>query len=138
MVGRAEFAYFIAIMAKSLNMMNDKLFSVLIWALLYATILAPLVFRYVLKQYMAKMENEGKADGEISKVVSQSTINDSGHLPDFEQEKEDEARAALGDIGKQLAEKERMLAEKVELLASLDAQIAQRKEQEADAKISGI
>jgi len=53
MVGRAEFAYFIAIMAKSLKMMPDKLFAILIWALIYATIFAPLIFRNVLARYMA-------------------------------------------------------------------------------------
>merc|ERR1712137_449481 len=53
MVGRAEFAYFIAIMAKSLKMMDDTLFAILIWSLLYATILAPLIFRRVLMRYQA-------------------------------------------------------------------------------------
>merc|ERR1719507_2456444 len=52
MVGRAEFAYFIAIMAKSLKMLDDALFAILIWSLVYATIFAPLVFRFVLKSYM--------------------------------------------------------------------------------------
>ncbi|CAE8582489.1 unnamed protein product [Polarella glacialis] len=52
MVGRAEFAYFIAIMSKSLNMMEDKLFAILVWALIYATIFAPLIFRKVLANYL--------------------------------------------------------------------------------------
>jgi len=59
MVGRAEFAYFIAINAKSLKMMEDKLFAILIWALIYATIFAPLIFRSVLKRYMLNLETEG-------------------------------------------------------------------------------
>merc|ERR1719195_1795753 len=59
MVGRAEFAYFIGIMAKSLKMIPDDLFAILIWALVYATIFAPLIFRIVLKKYVEReRENE--------------------------------------------------------------------------------
>merc|ERR1719401_321520 len=52
MVGRAEFAYLIAQMDLAGGMMNDELFSQLIWALLWATIFAPLIFRYVLQKYI--------------------------------------------------------------------------------------
>merc|ERR1712150_147435 len=52
MVGRAEFAYLIAQMAAAGNMIDAKTFSICIWALLYATILAPFVFTYVLKRYI--------------------------------------------------------------------------------------
>lgn len=76
MVGRAEFAYFIAIMAKSLKMVDDKLFAILIWSLIYATIFAPLIFRKVLLRFM---ENEDKAPPTLS-------THASGHLPDFEAE----------------------------------------------------
>merc|ERR1712139_254835 len=58
MVGRAEFAYFIAILAKSLKLMDEELFAILVWALIYATIFAPLIFRYVLTGYMAKLNPE--------------------------------------------------------------------------------
>merc|ERR1719410_486269 len=51
MVGRAEFAYLIAQMAAAGNMMDDKTFSIVIWALLYATIFAPFIFRKVLDKY---------------------------------------------------------------------------------------
>merc|ERR1712190_682493 len=74
MVGRAEFAYFIAIMAKSLKMVDDKLFAILIWSLIYATIFAPLIFRKVL---MAFMEREGKPMPRLEHRAS-------GHLPDLE------------------------------------------------------
>merc|ERR1740139_1171143 len=64
MVGRAEFAYLIAQMAAAGNMIDGKTFSICIWALLYATILAPFVFRVVLNKYI-KCEgiqiNEGDA-----------------------------------------------------------------------------
>lgn len=52
MVGRAEFAYLIAQMAAASSMIDEKTFSICIWALLYATILAPLVFRSVLTRYV--------------------------------------------------------------------------------------
>lgn len=52
MVGRAEFAYLIAQMAAAANMIDEKTFSICIWALLYATIFAPFVFRYVLNKYV--------------------------------------------------------------------------------------
>jgi len=56
MVGRAEFAYLIAEMAKSAGIMEEKVFAICIWALLYATIMAPLVFRRVLASYVKKRE----------------------------------------------------------------------------------
>jgi len=53
MVGRAEFAYLIAQMALAGGMMDAVTFSMVIWALLYATIFAPFVFRYLLNKYVA-------------------------------------------------------------------------------------
>jgi Kef-type K+ transport system membrane component KefB len=53
MVGRAEFAYLIAQMAAASNMMTQKTFAVVIWSLLWATVWAPLVFRWVLKRFVA-------------------------------------------------------------------------------------
>jgi len=61
MVGRAEFAYLIAESALSNNIMTEKVFSVCIWALLYATIFAPFIFRYVLQNY-AEMERDTDSD----------------------------------------------------------------------------
>merc|ERR1712137_277643 len=54
MVGRAEFAYLIAQMAAAANMIDSETFSIVIWALLYATIFAPFVFRKVLDKYVVK------------------------------------------------------------------------------------
>jgi len=52
MVGRAEFAYLIAQMAAAAGMIDEATFSICIWALLYATVLAPLVFRRQLARYV--------------------------------------------------------------------------------------
>lgn len=51
MVGRAEFAYLIAQMAFASNMMEADVYSMTIWALLWATIAAPFIFRKVLEMY---------------------------------------------------------------------------------------
>jgi len=77
MVGRAEFAYFIAIMANSQKLMSDDLFAILVWALLYATIFAPLVFRKVLGSYMLKLNN-GKPQAVQKPALAHSA---TGHLP---------------------------------------------------------
>ena len=52
MVGRAEFAYLIAQMAAAGNMLDEEMFSVVIWALLWATVFAPFIFRWVLNKYI--------------------------------------------------------------------------------------
>jgi Kef-type K+ transport system membrane component KefB len=67
MVGRAEFAYLIAQMAKAAGMIEDKLFSQLIWALLWATIFAPLIFRYVLNKYIR--DNGIEVSGRSAKAL---------------------------------------------------------------------
>jgi Kef-type K+ transport system membrane component KefB len=51
MVGRAEFAYLIAQMAMTSNMMSKDLFAIAIWSLLWATVFAPVVFNHVLTGY---------------------------------------------------------------------------------------
>mmetsp|Transcript_62606 Transcript_62606/g.174977 ORF Transcript_62606/g.174977 Transcript_62606/m.174977 type:complete len:539 (-) Transcript_62606:112-1728(-) len=68
MVGRAEFAYLIAQMAAAANMIDAKTFSVVIWALLYATIFAPFIFRKVLNRYIAQhcqMGDEEKLEDKV-------------------------------------------------------------------------
>jgi len=55
MVGRAEFAYLIAQMASAAKMIDEETFSICIWALLYATIFAPFIFRVMLTRYVREM-----------------------------------------------------------------------------------
>merc|ERR1712060_606767 len=52
MVGRAEFAYLIAQMAAAGSMIDEKAFSICIWALLYSTVLGPIVFVRVLDRFL--------------------------------------------------------------------------------------
>lgn len=73
MVGRAEFAYLIAQMAAAGNMMDTATFSIVIWALLYATIFAPFIFRKVLDRYVAQYCQDAveKKLSEIEEAKSQ-------------------------------------------------------------------
>jgi len=91
MVGRAEFAYFIAIMAKSVKMMDDKLFAILIWALIYATIFAPLIFRNVLARYMAKQQGSDASPKSLTGAGPARRA--SKMFPDLPAEAEQEAAA---------------------------------------------
>merc|ERR1711998_549248 len=104
MVGRAEFAYFIAIFAKSLMLVDDNLFAILVWALLYATIFAPIIFRKVLDRYMAANSTGDVESGK--KVIHHSA---TGHLPDLiaeEMEKEElELRERAANFDETLKEK---------------------------------
>merc|ERR1719277_1078012 len=94
MVGRAEFAYFIGIMAKSLKMMEDKLFAILIWALIYATIFAPLIFRKVLSSYM-KAEAQANGEEPPPEIKPKLAHRTTFALPDQEQEEEDAREAQM-------------------------------------------
>jgi len=61
MVGRAEFAYLIAEMAKGAGLITDEIFAWAIWSLLWATIFAPFLFRKVLNDYAKKIKDEEEA-----------------------------------------------------------------------------
>mmetsp|Transcript_122915 Transcript_122915/g.392912 ORF Transcript_122915/g.392912 Transcript_122915/m.392912 type:complete len:591 (+) Transcript_122915:71-1843(+) len=88
MVGRAEFAYLIAQMAAASNMMEPRVFSIVIWALLWATVFAPFIFRYVLARYVRKLKSkDGSADDATTDDpwYKGSSLG-SGHLPDLVEE----------------------------------------------------
>jgi len=86
MVGRAEFAYLIAQMALSGNMLNPESFAIVIWALLYATIFAPFVFRYLLNKYVA---SQG--------LLSDPSDDDHGHAAVKDEEPEESFRPGKMD-----------------------------------------
>jgi Kef-type K+ transport system membrane component KefB len=117
MVGRAEFAYFIAILAKSLTMMDAKLFAILVWALIYATIFAPLIFRFVLKRYMQKLNPE--AGSEKCRTITHQAARASRHLPDLEAADEEknqaEMKEKLEELEKELAQKNDQIKKLMEL-----------------------
>merc|ERR1740129_2458018 len=115
MVGRAEFAYLIAQMARSLRMIDEKLFAILIWALIYGTIFAPLIFRKVLACHMRRSE-ENLQDTGPRTIRHQAT----GHLPDLKAE----AKKA-----KAMEEQEANLRRRELLIVSQDTQIANLRNQ---------
>merc|ERR1719445_1821277 len=78
MVGRAEFAYLIAQMAAAANMMDSKTFSIVIWALLYATVFAPFAFSHLLKKYV----EEYHADDVARKVTGDMEAKERGEEVD--------------------------------------------------------
>merc|ERR1719330_1550123 len=78
MVGRAEFAYLIAQMAAAGNMIDEDTFSLCIWALLYATIFAPFIFRYVLNQYI-KAEGLAPEDNLPEDATSVVIVDQDGY-----------------------------------------------------------
>jgi len=88
MVGRAEFAYLIAQMALTANMLDDEGFSIVIWALLYATIFAPLVFSFLLKRYIAKVGLQGKGPSEDTSLKG----GENGDEPVKQAEEKPQAR----------------------------------------------
>merc|ERR1719215_1173929 len=96
MVGRAEFAYFIAIMAKSLKMLDDSLFAILVWALVYATIFAPLIFRLVLKRFVAQEQAERVKEAVEGDSVEQQAQKNDGTIRTMERQLSDCSSAGSG------------------------------------------
>lgn len=90
MVGRAEFAYLIAQLAASSDMMGPEVFSVVIWSLLYATVFAPFLFRSVLSSFVKKQaikdaggEFTAEQEEQWQREHSNLDFRQSGHLPDL-------------------------------------------------------
>ena len=52
MMARGEFAYLVAQEAHNLGFLTDMEYAVVVWALLWATMITPLVFKYVLASYV--------------------------------------------------------------------------------------
>lgn len=101
MVGRAEFAYLIAQMAAAGNMIDEKAFSITIWALLYATIFAPFVFRHVLNKYIisegvsrAKSQNPMSPESSVAGDDNPPSLNDLDGLADGNKVDAPETKAA--------------------------------------------
>jgi hypothetical protein len=80
MVGRAEFAYLIAQLANSSNMLSPDTFSVVIWSLLYATVFAPFCFRQLLRRYLDRKKALHGGGGQPDEHPDEE-IRMSGHLP---------------------------------------------------------
>eukprot|EP00405_Crypthecodinium_cohnii_P049599 CAMPEP_0206602224 /NCGR_PEP_ID=MMETSP0325_2-20121206/47244_1 /ASSEMBLY_ACC=CAM_ASM_000347 /TAXON_ID=2866 /ORGANISM="Crypthecodinium cohnii, Strain Seligo" /LENGTH=618 /DNA_ID=CAMNT_0054114639 /DNA_START=132 /DNA_END=1988 /DNA_ORIENTATION=+ len=131
MVGRAEFAYLIGQMAAASGLMDAKVFSIVIWALLYATVFAPFIFRVVLNRYVKKNFSEddvvragtnGSLGGEAIEHWQRSTLA-SGHLPDLveEQKKMDDVQEQ--EEGKHAVEDNLLLKGRLQALEVSEASL---------------
>jgi len=68
MCGRAEFAYLIAQMAESQDIMHMKEFSIVVWALLWATLSAPIIFSCALRRYLTRKNAKDSSIGALDHV----------------------------------------------------------------------
>lgn len=76
MMARGEFAYLVAEEAHSLEMISDMEFSVVVWALLWATVLTPLIFDKVLKKFVESQF--AKSDGARSDRIGGNQFSGQG------------------------------------------------------------
>merc|ERR1711972_57225 len=117
--------------AKSVKMMEEKVFAIIIWALVYATIFAPLVFRKVLARYLAKSQrsNPQEVQEPVSPKSSELVHRASGHFPDLEEE---ENRRAQRKHSKEREQMALSLQEKDEEIARLRDALTRK-----DSAVSG-
>jgi len=110
MVGRAEFAYLIAEMAKSGGIMSDDVFAIVIWSLLYATIVAPIMFKLVLNRYVLMLAIREGGDVEAAKACA---VQRSGTMkPNFTDLVAKEEKQEMADTVQRCADLEASAASK--------------------------
>ena len=68
MMARGEFAYLVAEQANTLGMLSDIGYSVIVWSLLWATVLAPMVFSSVLKRFIISQFKSGEGLGRAPRI----------------------------------------------------------------------
>jgi Kef-type K+ transport system membrane component KefB len=122
MVGRAEFAYLIAEMAKSGGIMSAELFAIVVWSLLYATIVAPIVFKKVLTNYVvAETAAEGGDVEAVKNTLGHShtmNLHFADTIADAEKAEHEADHAKVQDLeGKVAAQQEEILALQAQLFA---------------------
>jgi len=122
MVGRAEFAYLIAEMAKSGGIMSAELFAIVVWSLLYATIVAPIVFKKVLTNYVVAETAAEGGDVEAAKNTLGHSHTMNLHfadtIADAEKAEHEADHAKVQDLeGKIAAQQEEILALQAQLFA---------------------
>jgi len=130
MVGRAEFAYLIAEMARSGGIMSAEMFSIVVWSLLYATIIAPIVFKKVLQNYVvAETVAEGGDPEAVAKLDRAGTLH--GALPDIiaEEEKANQHMVAqkCNDLESEMTAKDQEIAALKQRIASMEGQVTDGK-----------
>jgi len=81
MVGRAEFNFLIAQMAVTAGMLGEESFTEVVWSFLWATLLTPIVFRWLLNSFLQRRSLE-KASIEDGFSASVAKISDKGECRD--------------------------------------------------------
>jgi Kef-type K+ transport system membrane component KefB len=76
MMARGEFAYLVAEEAHALEMINDTEFAVVVWALLWATVLTPVIFDKVIKKFIE--DQFVKSDGARSSRIGGNKFSGQG------------------------------------------------------------
>jgi len=132
MVGRAEFAYLIAQMASSANMMEPATFSIVIWSLLWATVWAPFIFRIVLHRYSAKLKGELDSGEDVDVDVDVDSLPGphrrmSVDLDHVVMKEEDPQKAALRSSRRASTLMDTEINGLVVRLARLEAEVAETK-----------
>jgi len=124
MVGRAEFAYLIAEMAQSGGIMSTEVFSIVIWALLYATIVAPIVFKLVLVRFVAAETLAAGGDPNQVKNDLQRAGTLHGALPDIMKEEEEDAqrfmKTRISDMEMEASAKDQEIAQLKQRLIKIE------------------
>jgi len=127
MVGRAEFAYLIAQMASSANMMEPATFSIVIWSLLWATVWAPFIFRIVLHRYSVKLSGEQEESGSGENVARRPVMKRSASLGAMVMKEEDPQKAILRNIQNESEAKDSEINGLMDHLARLEVELAETK-----------
>merc|ERR1712072_1585292 len=112
-------------MAKSGGILSEEMFSIIIWALLYATIIAPIVFKtvlgnYVLKQAAANGEDVEAAKETVAEMQRNHTMNlhFADTIADAEKAEHESDHAKVAELeGKVAVQQEEILALQAQLFA---------------------
>merc|ERR1711957_245058 len=101
-------------------------FAIVIWALLYATIIAPIVFKYVLQKYLVAQAAKEGGDVEAAKHTLDRAGTLHGALPDIiaEEEKADQklVRQKCEDLENEAAAKDQEIAALRQRIAGMESE----------------
>lgn len=80
MMARGEFAYLVAEEARDLDLLSDKSYSIVVWALLWATIVPPIIFSNVLQRYVLELLDSGNAPGRSERIGGEQYSAESSFI----------------------------------------------------------
>ena len=68
MMARGEFAYLVAEAAHSLDLLSSEGYSVILWSLLWATVIPPMIFAQTLQSYVLSLIEKGACAGRSERI----------------------------------------------------------------------